>query len=164
MMTEHVKAFHELTLDELYRIMKLRVDVFVVEQKCPYAELDNLDQAAMHVWLEDEGRIMAYLRVMDKGAESDCVSLGRVVSAKRRCGLGTGILQKGIQVAQEVYGAEAIYLEAQTYARGLYENLGFRQMSDEFMLDGIPHIKMILYNPESGARNMSKTAPQSIEL
>ena len=164
MMTEHVKAFHELTPDELYRIMKLRVDVFVVEQKCPYAELDNLDQAAMHVWLEDEGRIMAYLRVMDKGAESDCVSLGRVVSAKRRCGLGTCILQKGIQVAQEVYGAEAIYLEAQTYARGLYEKLGFRQMSDEFMLDGIPHIKMILYNPESGARNMSKTAPQSIEL
>ena len=164
MMTEHVKAFHELTPDELYRIMKLRVDVFVVEQKCPYVELDNLDQSAMHGWLEDEGRIMAYLRVMDKGAESDCVSLGRVVSAKRRCGLGTGILQKGIQVAQEVYGAEAIYLEAQTYARGLYENLGFRQMSDEFMLDGIPHIKMILYNPESGARNMSKTAPQSIEL
>ncbi len=164
MMTEHVKAIHELTPDELYRIMKLRVDVFVVEQKCPYAELDNLDQAAMHVWLEDEGRIMAYLRVMDKGAESDCVSLGRVVSAKRRCGLGTGILQKGIQVAQEVYGAEAIYLEAQTYARGLYEKLGFRQISDEFMLDGISHIKMILYNPESGARNMSKTAPQSIEL
>lgn len=152
MMTEHVKAFHELTPDELYRIMKLRVDVFFVEQKCPYAELDNLDQAAMHVWLEDEGRIMAYLRVMDKGAESDCVSLGRVVSAKRRCGLGTGILQKGIQVAQEVYGAEAIYLEAQTYARGLYEKLGFRQMSDEFMLDGIPHIKMILYNPESGTK------------
>ena len=164
MMTEHVKAFHELTLDELYRIMKLRVDVFVVEQKCPYAELDNLDQAAMHVWLEDEGRIMAYLRVMDKGAESDCVSLGRVVSAKRRCGLGMGILQKEIQVAQEVYGAEAIYLEAQTYARGLYEKLGFRQISEEFILDGIPHIKMILYNPESGARNMSKTAPQSIEL
>ena len=164
MMTEHVKAFHELTLDELYRIMKLRVDVFVVEQKCPYAELDNLDQAAMHVWLEEEGRMVAYLRVMDKGAESDCVSLGRVLSVKRRCGLGTGVLQKGIQVAQEVYGAEAIYLEAQTYARGLYENLGFRQMSDEFMLDGIPHIKMILYNPESGARNMSKTAPQSIEL
>ena len=164
MMTEHVKAFHELTPDELYRIMKLRVDVFVVEQKCPYAELDNLDQAAMHVWLEDEGRIMAYLRVMDKGAESDCVSLGRVVSAKRRCGLGTGILQKGIQVAQEVYGAEAIYLEAQTYARGLYEKLGFRQISDEFMLDGISHIKMILYNPESGTRNMSKTAPQSVEI
>lgn len=164
MMTEHVKAFHELTLDERYRIMKLRVDVFVVEQKCPYAELDNLDQAAMHVWLEEEGRIVAYLRVMDKGAESDCVSLGRVLSVKRRCGLGTGVLQKGIQVAQEVYGAEAIYLEAQTYARGLYEKLGFRQISEEFILDGIPHIKMILYNPESGARKMSKTAPQSIEL
>ncbi len=164
MMTEHVKAFHELTLDELYRIMKLRVDVFVVEQKCPYAELDDLDQAAMHVWLEEEGRMVAYLRVMDKGAESDCVSLGRVLSVKRRCGLGTGVLQKGIQVAQEVYGAEAIYLEAQTYARGLYEKLGFRQISEEFSLDGIPHIKMILYNPESGARNMSKTAPQSIEL
>ena len=145
MMTEHVKAFHDLTPDELYRIMKLRVDVFVVEQKCPYAELDNLDQAAMHVWLEDEGRIVAYLRVMDKGAESDCVSLGRVLSVKRRCGLGTGVLQKGIQVAQEVYGAEAIYLEAQTYARGLYEKLGFRQISEEFILDGIPHIKMILY-------------------
>ena len=158
------KTFSELTTDELYRILKLRVTVFVVEQNCPYMELDDLDRDAVHVWLEDEGRIMAYLRVMDKGAESDCVSLGRVLSVKRRCGLGTGVLQKGIQVAQEVYGAEAIYLEAQTYARGLYEKLGFRQISEEFILDGIPHIKMILYNPESGARNMSKTAPQSIEL
>ncbi len=142
-MTEHVKAFHELSLDELYRIMKLRVDIFVVEQNCPYAELDDRDQKAMHVWLEDGGEMLAYLRVMDRGVENESVSIGRVLSVRRRCGLGTRLLLKGIQVAQDVYGADAVYLEAQTYARGLYEKVGFRQVSEPFLLDGIPHIRMI---------------------
>ncbi|MBE7005350.1 MAG: GNAT family N-acetyltransferase [Ruminococcaceae bacterium] len=139
-----IKRFHELTTDELYRILKLRVDVFVVEQNCPYAELDDLDQNAVHVWLEENGAVAAYLRVMDSGVESEYVSLGRLIAAKRRCGLGTRILLEGIQAAREIFGADAIYLEAQTYAKELYARQGFRTISEEFLLDGIPHVKMLL--------------------
>ncbi|MBR3060412.1 MAG: GNAT family N-acetyltransferase [Oscillospiraceae bacterium] len=143
-MTLQIKRFGELTAAELYRILKLRVDVFVVEQACPYPELDGLDQGALHLWLEDEEGIHAYLRVMDRGAESEYVSIGRVVVRERRRGLGTRILKEGIRAAREYLGAEAIYLEAQTYAAGLYEKQGFRPISEEFLLDGIPHVKMLL--------------------
>ncbi|MBE6910655.1 MAG: GNAT family N-acetyltransferase [Ruminococcaceae bacterium] len=139
-----VKRFHELTTEELYRILKLRVDVFVVEQNCPYEELDDLDQNAVHVWLEEDGAVAAYLRVMDRGVESEQVSLGRLIAAKRRCGLGTRILREGIKTAREIFGADAIYLEAQAYAKELYARQGFRTISDEFLLDGIPHVKMLL--------------------
>ena len=143
-MTLQIKRFDELTGEELYRILKLRVDVFVVEQACPYPELDGLDRGALHLWLEDEGEVLAYLRVLDRGAESDYVSIGRVVARERRKGLGTRILREGIRAARERFGAEAIYLEAQTYAVGLYEKQGFRIISEEFLLDGIPHVKMLL--------------------
>ncbi len=138
------KRFGELTTGELYRILKLRMSVFVVEQNCPYMELDDLDQGALHVWLEDEQGIQAYLRVMDRGVESEHVSIGRVIAVKRRCGLGTQILREGIRAAREVFRADGIYLEAQVYARSLYEKQGFRQISEEFILDGIPHIRMLL--------------------
>ena len=139
-----IKRFEDLTGDELYAILKLRVDVFVVEQRCPYPELDGLDRGALHVWLQDEDGIEAYLRVLDRGVKSPYVSIGRVIAAKRRMGLGTQIVQAGIKAAKEIYGAEAVYIEAQTYARGLYEKQGFRQISEEFSEDGIPHIKMLL--------------------
>ncbi len=138
------KHFKDLTTEELYALLRLRVSVFVVEQNCPYMELDNLDQEALHVWLEDEDGIAAYLRVLDRGAESEYVSIGRVISVKRRCGLGTRILATGIKTAREIFDADKIYLEAQTSAKGLYEKQGFKQISEEFLLDGIPHVKMIL--------------------
>ena len=143
-MTLQIKRFHELTTEELYAILRLRVSVFVVEQNCPYMELDDLDREALHVWLEDEDGIEAYLRILNRGVESEHVAIGRVIAVKRRCGLGTQILAEGIRAAREGFGADRIYLEAQTYARGLYEKQGFRQISDEFLLDGIPHVKMIL--------------------
>ena len=143
-MTLQIKRFDELTAAELYEILKLRVDVFVVEQACPYPELDGLDKKALHLWLEDEDGVHAYLRVMDRGAESQYVSIGRVVARERRRGLGTRILKEGIRAARERLGAEAVYLEAQTYAVGLYEKQGFRPISEEFLLDGIPHVKMLL--------------------
>lgn len=137
------KRFGELTAEELYRILKLRVSVFVVEQSCPYMELDDLDQEAVHVWLEDEDGIEAYLRVMGRGAESEYVSIGRVIAAKRRRGLGSRILAEGIRAAKDFFGEERLYLEAQTYARAFYEKQGFRRISEECILDGIPHIRML---------------------
>ena len=139
-----IKRFEELTLDELYAILRLRVDIFVVEQCCPYPELDGLDRQALHVWLADDTGIIAYVRILDKGVKSPYAALGRVIAARRRMGLGTKIVQAGIEAAREIFGADAIYLEAQTYARGLYEKLGFRQISEEFLEDGIPHIRMLL--------------------
>ena len=139
-----VKKFSELNTEELYSIMELRVAVFVVEQNCPYVEIDGLDRDAVHVWLEEGGRILAYLRVMDRGVESEYVSIGRLLAAERRKGYGTRILSEGIRVAREYFGADRIYLEAQVYARGLYEKQGFKAVSEEFLLDGIPHVKMML--------------------
>ena len=138
-----VKRFEELTNNELYDILKLRVNTFVVEQHCPYPELDDKDQDALHVFLRDREGIQAYLRVMDKGVSSEQVSIGRVVAVTRRKGYGSRVLEEGMSVAAEYFQADKIYLEAQTYARGLYEKHGFRQISDVFLEDGIPHIKML---------------------
>ena len=143
-MNLYVKRFDELTTDELYEILRLRVNVFVVEQNCPYAELDDCDQDALHVWLEDEEGIQAYLRILDRGVKGEWVSSGRVIAVKRRAGLGTAVLQAGIEAARERFGAEHIYVEAQCYARSLYEKQGFYPISVEFLEDGIPHIKMLL--------------------
>ena len=138
------KDFAELTADELYCILALRVRVFVVEQSCPYLEVDGRDRRACHVWLEDEDGIQAYLRVLDRGVSFPEVSLGRVLAVKRRQGLGTRIVEEGIRVAKEHFGADIITIEAQTYVRKLYENLGFCQTSEEFLDEGIPHIQMQL--------------------
>ena len=139
----YYKWFHELTPGELYAILKARVDVFVVEQNCPYADLDGLDQDAIHVWLEDQDGLAAYLRVLRPGVEHECMALGRILTLRRGRGLGRLILEAGIDVAEGFFGSEHIYIEAQTYARGFYEKMGFRRVSEEFMIDGIPHIRMI---------------------
>ncbi len=139
-----VKRFEELDINELYEILKLRVDVFVVEQSCPYPELDEKDKAAWHVYFREDGKITAYLRVLDPGVSFDTAAIGRVISARRRCGLGTKLLKEGIRVARERMNTEAIKIEAQTYARAFYELQGFRQTSEEFLEDGIPHIEMTL--------------------
>ena len=148
-METKIKRFNELNINELYEILKLRVDVFVVEQNCPYKEVDGLDQAAVHVWLEENGEILAYLRVMDRGIESEHVSIGRVVTSIRREGLGTTVLKKGIEAAKKFFKADNVYLEAQTYAVSFYEKLGFKVISDEFMIDGIPHVKMLREDDDS---------------
>lgn len=136
------KHFSELTTEELFDIYKLRVSVFVVEQNCPYQEVDSADKTAYHIWLKEDGELLAYLRVLPRGAVREEVSLGRVIAVRRRCGLGSRILAAGIRTAVERFGADCIVIEAQTYARGLYEKAGFVQTSEEFLEDGIPHIQM----------------------
>ena len=137
-----VRHFDELTTRELFDLYKLRVSVFVVEQNCPYQEVDDADRVSYHVWLRDEDGIAAYLRVIPAGVSFEDVSIGRVIAVRRRCGLGTRIVEEGIRVAREKLQARRITIEAQTYARALYEKLGFRQTSAEFLEDGIPHIRM----------------------
>lgn len=139
-----VKHFDELTKDELVDIYKLRVEVFVVEQECPYQEVDEHDKYSYHVWLRDENGIQAYLRVLPKGRTYDDVSIGRVISMQRRSGLGSELLQEGIRIAKEKFNAGSITIGAQVYARKFYEKAGFVQISDEYLDVGIPHIDMRL--------------------
>jgi ElaA protein len=103
-----VKRFDELTNRELYEILRLRAAVFIVEQNCVYQDLDNIDQDAWHVYIEENGEILGYLRVIDKGNRLDEVSIGRVISLKRRKGIGTKLMEAGKRVAKEKYGAKKI--------------------------------------------------------
>lgn len=139
-----IKRFEELTTTELYEILKVRAEIFVVEQNCVYQDLDEKDKFAYHIYMKNENGIQAYLRVLDASVSHEYTAIGRVLSRTRRQGLGTKILQEGIRVAKERIGAEKIWLEAQVYARSLYEKQGFVQVSDEFLEDGIPHIEMLL--------------------
>lgn len=138
-----VKKFSELTLDELYEILRIRAEVFVVEQNCVYQDLDDIDQEAYHIYLKENGKMIAYLRVIDKDKRLDEVSIGRVISLKRRCGVGSEIMRAGILVAQEKFQAKKIKIGAQLYAKPFYEQAGFKQISGEYLEDGIPHIYMI---------------------
>ena len=137
-----VKHFSELSAEELFEIYKLRVSVFVVEQKCPYQDVDDADRAAYHIWLKDEDGIEAYARVLPAGVTFSTASIGRVIAVKRRCGLGSKIVAAAISTAENELKADKITIEAQVYARALYEKFGFRQTSEEFFEDGIPHIQM----------------------
>ena len=136
-----LKHFTELSNRELYEILRVRVSVFVVEQTCPYQEIDEADFDAYHLFLTDEsGHIRAYLRIFEKDAEF--VRLGRILTTERGTGLGLKLLFEGMRVAEELYGKRRFYIEAQSYAIGFYEKAGFRVVSEEFLEDGIPHVKM----------------------
>ena len=140
----HKKWFPELTPQELYELLRIRSDVFVVEQNCVYQDLDYDDQPAMHLWLTEDDKIVALCRVCPAGTHMEEVSIGRVITTVRGKGYGKQIMLAGIDAAKEHFGAKRIDLEAQEYAKGFYEQVGFRQSSEPFMLDGIPHIKMSL--------------------
>ncbi|MBE7080141.1 MAG: GNAT family N-acetyltransferase [Clostridiales bacterium] len=145
-----VKRFDELSVEELYEIMQARAEVFVVEQNCAYQDLDGVDKEAYHVWLKEDGKLVAYLRVIDKGKRLDEVSIGRVISLKRHAGLGTKLMKIGLEAAKEKFGATKVKIGAQLYAKPFYEGCGFQQISGEYLEDGIPHIYM-LYDKTAGA-------------
>lgn len=142
-----IKHFNELTADELYDILAARAEVFVVEQNCAYQDLDGIDKNAYHVYYKEDGKIVAYLRVIDKGERLDEVSIGRVISLKRRCGLGSALMREGLRVAKEKFGATKVKIGAQLYAKPFYESVGFQQISGEYLEDGIPHIYMLAKLP-----------------
>lgn len=140
--TLHKKSFHELTTDELYELLRVRSEVFVVEQNCVYQDLDGDDQQSIHLWLTVEDKVVALARVCPAGTHMEQVSIGRVITTERGKGYGKQIMLLAIDAAVERFGATLIDIEAQEYAKGFYESVGFKQSSDTFMLDGIPHIKM----------------------
>ena len=136
------KTFKELTTEELYEILRVRAEVFVVEQNCVYQDLDEKDQESLHLFYEVSGRIQAYLRIFMKNPDEKLVQIGRVLTTARGTGLGGRILQDGLREAKRHYKAQEVYIEAQCYATGYYEKAGFTVTSDEFLEDGIPHVEM----------------------
>ena len=143
--TLYVKSFRELDIDQLYALLKARHDVFVVEQHCPYPDLDGRDQDSLHLFYADgTGRVTAYMRMFPKADEPGTVRISRVLTVDRGTGLGGRLLQDGIRTARERLGAREIYVEAQSHAVGYYAREGFQICSEEFLDDGIPHKQMRL--------------------
>lgn len=137
-----IKKFNELTVDELFAIAFARQSVFIVEQKCAYNDLDEYDKIATHVFYYEDGKVLAYLRVLDKETKFKEVSLGRIITTCRGVGLGAKIVEQGLRVALTDYSASVVTVGAQLYAKGFYEKQGFKQRSEIYMEDGIEHIIM----------------------
>lgn len=146
-------GFDQLTTDQLYDILKLRVDVFVVEQNCPYPEIDGHDrvQGTYHVVAYENGMLMAYLRLLPAGLTYDCVSIGRVITseAARGRGLGSELLRQGLAYAEQLWPGENIEIGAQSHLQSYYNRFGFTAFSEEYLEDGIPHIDMRLTKNQS---------------
>ena len=138
-----IKAFDELSTDELYALLRLRAEIFVVEQTCPYQDLDGKDQGALHVCLYDGSRLVAYLRVLARGVRYPEVCISRVVTAEHGRGWGRLLMQAGMRAAVERFGADAIRISAQCQAIPFYQKQGFAVVSGEYLEDDIPHVEML---------------------
>ena len=144
----YCKMFDELSARELYEIYRVRTAVFVVEQECPYQEVDAEDLSALHVFRADRpvdegGEIVSYLRIFPKFDEGEgTYKIGRVLSMDRGTGEGGEILSAGLAACEEILHAKRIVLDAQTYAIGFYVREGFSVCGEEFLEDGIPHTPM----------------------
>ncbi len=144
-MQVQVKTFDELSTSELYQIMRLRSAVFVVEQDCVYQDLDNKDHKAIHVMGKDDGQLVAYTRMFAPGDYFENTSIGRVVVApdQRKFGYGKLIMQASLSAAKERYTHPTIEISAQTYLTKFYTELGFKAIGEEYLEDGIPHVRML---------------------
>ena len=140
-----VKTFRELTTEELYDLLQLRSEVFVVEQDCVYQDIDGKDQKAIHVLGFYNKQLVAYTRCFKPGIYFDEAAIGRIVVDKRfrDKGLGHEVVKASIRVIQERYKTALIKLSAQTYLVDFYNSHGFEATGEEYLEDGIPHIAMI---------------------
>ncbi len=145
------KHFSELSLDELYDILKLRSEIFVVEQNCIYNDLDDLDKEADHQLLRRNGEIIAYARLLKPGTRFAEYSIGRVVvkHSERGNGLGIRLMEEARKYMVNIWGASKIKVSAQKYLQKFYENLGFKVTTEEYLEDGIPHIGMTYQSQNS---------------
>ncbi|MCQ2770859.1 MAG: GNAT family N-acetyltransferase [Clostridia bacterium] len=141
-----IKYFNEFNINELYDILRARSEVFVVEQKCIYQDLDDLDNISYHVVLrDDDDTLVAYIRLYKMSELKNTVKIGRVLTTKRGKGYGGQTLTQAIEFVKTMPDINDIYIEAQTHAVGFYMKKGFEVISEEFLEDGIPHKKMCLH-------------------
>lgn len=138
------KSFSELTLSELYEILKSRSQIFMLEQNIICQDMDNVDYDALHCFISENGRVTAYLRAFYSDESKTCVKIGRVLTLNHGMGYGKIIMEKAINVIKEKMPCDIISLNSQKQAVGFYLKLGFKVVSDEFLEEGVPHYKMEL--------------------
>lgn len=140
-----VKTFDELGTEELYQIIRARVDVFVVEQNCPYQDLDNYDQLAIHLWAEKDAEVMAYCRIFDKAIKYPETSIGRVITTQKARGKGLGrqLIAYAVQIIENRLKTKDIRISAQDYLIKFYSDFGFRDTGKKYLEDNLPHTEMI---------------------
>jgi ElaA protein len=141
------KRFDELTPHELYSILQLRNEVFVVEQNCVFQDADDKDQASHHLLGYNNKKLVAYTRLVPPGVIYSEMSIGRVVTSPsvRRFGAGKGLMQQSIAKICSLFGNNVIKIGAQLYLKKFYEGFGFSQVGEGYIEDGIPHIYMLKY-------------------
>ena len=139
-----IKSFKELNTTELYNILQLRSEVFVVEQDCVYQDVDFKDQKSLHVFGIKNDKIVAYTRIFKPGDYFDNASIGRVVVAasERKYGYGHDLMKASIKVVKNHFKVEEITISAQVYLKKFYESHQFLKVGEEYLEDGIPHIRM----------------------
>ncbi|WP_010301160.1 GNAT family N-acetyltransferase [Kurthia senegalensis] len=144
-MTWYVKTFDELTTIELYTLLKERTDVFVVEQNCPYPEIDGKDIQSYHLYKMDGDEIVAYARLLPKGVSYEEASIGRVLVKKthRGQGLAQELLTRSLAYLEQHVGETTIKIQAQDYLRDFYGSFGFQAISETYLEDNIPHVDML---------------------
>lgn len=140
-----IKKFNELNIEEIYKILALRNEVFIVEQECPYLDCDDKDLNSYHLFLTENGEIVSYLRILEKGVSYDEISIGRVAVKKsyRGKGISRKMMLKAIEFIENNLSENTIKIQAQAYLLNFYSSLGFKAVSEEYLEDNIPHIDMI---------------------
>lgn len=141
-----IKSFHQLNVFELYGILRLRQEVFAIEQNCVYLDVDGKDQFCDHIFgVDDAGMVLAYCRILQPGTSYTEVSIGRVASHPnhRKNGYGKMVMDKAVNFIEDKYGQVAIRIEAQCYLEKFYLGYGFEPQNEVYLLDGIEHIEMV---------------------
>lgn len=140
-----LKEFDQLSIDELYQIIQLRLEIFVVEQDCVYQDLDGKDKVAYHLFVRDDDEIVAVLRILPENVSYEEMAIGRVVVRKshRGQGISKAMMKMAIEFIVNDLGKNRIRLSGQAYLVDFYTNLGFKRVSDEYLEDGIPHFEFL---------------------
>ncbi|WP_027376909.1 GNAT family N-acetyltransferase [Kaistella palustris] len=141
----NIKSFHGLSVAEIYAILKIRQEVFVVEQTCHYLDADGSDEKALHIWAEMEGDIVAYCRIFDGNIKYREPSIGRVLTkpSARKLGLGRELMRLALETIENRFGSSEVRISAQDYLQKFYSEFGFCNTGKSYLEDDIPHTEML---------------------
>lgn len=135
------KYFNELTSKELYEILKSRSEIFVIEQHITYQDMDNIDYNSLHCFIMENDRVIAYLRAFHQDNE-EIVKIGRVLTIEHGNGIGRKLMEESLKAIKDKMNCKRIVMSAQKHAKGFYEKFGFIQTSNDFLEEGVVHVKM----------------------
>jgi ElaA protein len=144
-----LKHYQDLTKDEFHDMIALRIEVFVIEQDCPYQDLDGLDKDAYHLLLKENHEIIGTLRILKEGINYPEISIGRVVSSPkhRKRKLGHLMMERAMRFIQKELNSDSVRISAQTHLCAFYEKYGFLRTGNDYLEDGIPHSEMLHNKP-----------------